>query len=190
MKIFRGYIIKNYYIKVILQFSVRINQRKSGAKVLAYLLDAKTIAVVDLISGVQITSWSNDEQVEWLELNETGKRLLYKDKLYRLHLLNILNQDCSIILNFAQFVRWVPGSDVIVSQSKDKLYIWYNLAKPVIQDIGNEVQAEAIEIKRENGQTKVLFGNNSTEVVLNEMLIEFDTALEDKDLRRSVGSKY
>lgn len=144
-------------------------------------MDAKSIAIVNLALGNQICNWTSYERIEWLELSETGRKLIYKDKLHRLYLLDILRHESVLLSSFAQYVSWIPGSDVIIAQSKDNLYIWYDLVKPVIQNIGQNV--EAIGVKRENGQTKVLF-TNDLEINLDETLIEFDTALEDNDLKR------
>lgn len=151
---------------------------------LAYLLDMKTVAVIDLVSGIQICSWSNDKKIEWLEMNETGKRLLFKDKSSRLQCLDILTHENSVMLNYCQGVRWIPGSDVVVAQSRDKLYVWYDLMKPMIHDIVGDQRSEMMDIKRENGKTSVIFNGGGQDIILDEMLIEFDTSLEDGDLRR------
>jgi len=96
--------------------SVRINERKSTTKIFAYLLDVKTVAVIDLITGLQLCTWSHNERIDWIELNETGNKLIYRDKALKLILLNILNQEFVVLLNFCTFVQWVPGSDVVVAQ--------------------------------------------------------------------------
>ena len=168
--------------------SVRVKERKSKAKVLAYLLDLKTICVVDLTSSIQLCSWSHEERIDWLELNETGKLLLFRDRALRLFLLNIMSQENSVMLNVCGFVQWVPNSDVVVAQSRDKLYVWYDVSKPVIHDIPGGSRVEATGIEREGGLTRVTFssGTNS-DLILDEVLLEFDTALEDGDLERAMS---
>ncbi|CAB4036903.1 intraflagellar transport 172 homolog, partial [Paramuricea clavata] len=47
---------------------------------MAYLIDLKTICVVDLVSGFNAASVGHDSKIDWLELNETGRKLLYRDK--------------------------------------------------------------------------------------------------------------
>uniref|UniRef100_T1KB24 Uncharacterized protein n=2 Tax=Tetranychus urticae TaxID=32264 RepID=T1KB24_TETUR len=167
--------------------SVRLNERKSGAKVLAYLLDLKTIAIVDLISGLQICTWSHEDKIDWLELNETTKRLLFRDKQLRLHLLDILAQESTVLLNFCGFVQWVPGSDVVVAQARDKVYVWYDFSRPVIHDIPGDSKAEVMSIEREGGLSRVTFTGNIPDIILDDVLLEFDTALEDGDLRRAMS---
>ena len=67
--------------------SVRINERKvRGAeevKRLAYLLDLKTIALEDLGFGYALGQVTHDSKIDWVELNETGKKLLFRDKRSR-----------------------------------------------------------------------------------------------------------
>lgn len=52
-------------------------------KKLAYLVDIKTIAIVDLIGGYNIGTISHESRVDWLELNETGHKLLFRDRKLR-----------------------------------------------------------------------------------------------------------
>lgn len=62
--------------------SVRLNERGNAVnnKKLAYLLDIKTICVVDLISQITIAQVSHNSKIDWLELSETGHKLLFRDK--------------------------------------------------------------------------------------------------------------
>ncbi|KAG5846565.1 hypothetical protein ANANG_G00116340 [Anguilla anguilla] len=73
--------------------SVRLNERKQRGvednKKLAYLIDIKTIAIVDLAVGCNLGTVSHDSKIDWLELNETGRKLLFRDKKLRLHLFDI-----------------------------------------------------------------------------------------------------
>ncbi|KAJ6223282.1 hypothetical protein RDWZM_001827 [Blomia tropicalis] len=165
--------------------SIRIMERKRPTKVFAYLLDVKTISVVDLTTGLQICTWSHNERIDWIELNETGNKLIYRDKALKLILLNILNQEFSILLNICGFVQWVPGSDVIVAQSKDRIYVWYDFSKPVVFPVQGGEMNEAIEIERENGRTLIKMTNPGTDIQLDEVLLEFDTAIDDGDLERA-----
>lgn len=52
----------------------------SDNKKLAYLLDMKTICVVDLIHEMTILQINHNSKIDWLELNETGQKLLFRDK--------------------------------------------------------------------------------------------------------------
>lgn len=67
--------------------SVRINERQVASdadnKRLAYLLDPRTVRIVDLMTGITIAMISHDVRVDWLELSETGHRLLSRDKRAR-----------------------------------------------------------------------------------------------------------
>ena len=67
--------------------SVRLNERKQlgvdDNKKMAYLVDLKTISIVDLIMGFNIATLTHDSKIDWLELNETGRKLLFRDKRLR-----------------------------------------------------------------------------------------------------------
>ena len=176
----------------------------------AYLLDAQTISVIDLSTGLQRCTWAHHERVDWLELNETGNKLIYRDKALKLVLLDIVHQDFQVLLNFCGFVQvrwrvfyaiigfdlcalvihvlpffqWVPQSDVVVAQSKDKLYVWYDFARPMIHPIGGGEANEGVEIERADGKTRVKMALPNTDIALDEVLLEFDTAIDDGDLER------
>lgn len=66
--------------------SVRINERNQQLenKKLAYLLDLKTICVLNLVNGITVGQITNDSKIDWLELNELGQKLLFRDKKQRL----------------------------------------------------------------------------------------------------------
>lgn len=71
--------------------SVRINERRLPGqpdnKRLAYLLDPRTVRVVDLANGnVEVALIIHDARIDWLELSETGRRLLSRDKRGKLWL--------------------------------------------------------------------------------------------------------
>lgn len=65
--------------------SVRLNERSQTTenKKLSYLIDLKTICVMDLVSGVMMAQINHDSKIDWLELNETGHKLLFRDKKQR-----------------------------------------------------------------------------------------------------------
>lgn len=65
--------------------SVRLNERNqlNDNKKLAYLLDLKTILVMDLVLGIAMCQINHDSKIDWLELNETGEKLLFRDKKQR-----------------------------------------------------------------------------------------------------------
>jgi intraflagellar transport protein 172 len=58
-------------------FSLRNNKK------LAYLLDMKTVSIVDLVMQTTVAQISHDSKIDWLELSETGHKLLYRDKKMR-----------------------------------------------------------------------------------------------------------
>lgn len=126
-------------------------------------------------------------KIDWLELNETAKFLLFRDKKMKLHLYNTETQERNCILNFCTYVLWVPDSDVVVAQNRGNLCIWYNIEayeKVTMVAIKGDIQ----EVKKENNKTMVIIneGVNTVNYELDSALIEFATAVDDGDLERAV----
>lgn len=171
--------------------SVRINERHVPGMVdnkrLAYLLDPRTVRVIDLISGSTISMISHDSRVDWLELSETGHRLLSRDKRGRLWLSDDQGER-TLLLAGTSFASWVPGSDVAVAQSNHSLAVWYNVDAPEAATVV-PIRGDAVDIIRENGQTMVIVEEQPAgriSYLLDEGLIEFGTALHDNDFGRVV----
>lgn len=99
-------------------------------KKLAYLMDMKTICVVDLIHQLTIAQITHDSKIDWLELSETSQKLLYRDKKMRLILVDIGTGKKQTLLGKVSFVQWVIQSDVAVAQSESNLAVWYNIDMP------------------------------------------------------------
>jgi len=78
------------------------------------------------------------------ELNARATHLLFRDKKRQLHLFNIAKQERTTLLPYCSYVQWVPGSDVVVAQSRSNLCVWYSINAPDQQtvvaikgDVGN-----------------------------------------------------
>lgn len=170
--------------------SVRINERlvegMPDNKRLAYLLDPRTVRIIDFVSGMTISIIGHDARVDWLELSETGHRLLSRDKKARLWLCDEKGTR-TLLLTGTGFASWVPGSDVAVAQTGDKLAVWYNVDAPEAATL-SLIRGDAIDIERDEGKTVVIVedaGIRSTHR-LDEGLIEFGTALHDNDFGRVI----
>ncbi|CAL1585627.1 unnamed protein product [Knipowitschia caucasica] len=172
--------------------SVCLNERKlRGAednKKLAYLIDLKTIAIVDLSRGYSLGTISHDSKIDWLELNKTGRKLLFRDKKLRLLLLDLASGLRTTLLGFCSFVQWVPGSDVVVAQNRGNLCVWYNIESPDSATM-LPIKGDIVEIERVDGKTNVVIseGLNTVTFVLDEGLIEFGTAIDDGDYERATA---
>jgi len=55
--------------------------------------------------GTTISQVTHDSKIDWLELNETGHKLLFRDKKMRLTLLDILRDQKHSILMYCTFVQ-------------------------------------------------------------------------------------
>ncbi|EDV25844.1 uncharacterized protein TRIADDRAFT_24195 [Trichoplax adhaerens] len=172
--------------------SVRINERKlrniNDNKKLAYLIDLKTISIVDLVMGFTLATVNHDSKIDWLEMNETCRKLLFRDKKLRLNLYDIASQNRATILNYCTYVQWVPLSDVVVAQNRNNLCVWYNI------DAHERVtmfpmKGDIVDLERNNGKTDVMVseGVSTVAYTLDEGLIEFATALDDGDYTRAVA---
>uniref|UniRef100_A0A8U7MH45 Intraflagellar transport protein 172 homolog n=1 Tax=Corvus moneduloides TaxID=1196302 RepID=A0A8U7MH45_CORMO len=172
--------------------SVRINERQQRGvdenKRLAYLVDIKTIATVDLVGGYNAGTISHDSKIDWLELNETGHKLLFRDKKMRLQLYDIESNTKTTILNYCSHVQWVPGSDVVVAQNRSSLCIWYNIDAPERVTMF-PLKGDIVGLERSDGKTEVIVSEGVTTVsyTLDEGLIEFGTAIDDGDYHRATA---
>ncbi|KAL3102659.1 hypothetical protein niasHT_029470 [Heterodera trifolii] len=159
----------------------------------AYLLDAKTIAVVNLINGVQLAQLGHGSPIDWLELNERANKLLFRDLRAALHLYSLENGITTHLVGHCSYVQWVPRSDVIVAQSNEQICVWYNTDEQngsTERVVNFTVQGEVEQVARDLSRTEVIVLENGVQRVAYELdsaLIEFGTALDELDLGRAVA---
>jgi hypothetical protein len=113
------------------------------------------------------------------ELNSRGSHLLFRDKRQRLHLLEVASQQRSSLQDFCQFVQLLPGSDILVAQSRASLCVWYNIDRPDRRTCV-PIKGDVEGIQRVAGRTQVLVGGGcvTTAYTLDEGLVAFGAALE------------
>ena len=56
-------------------------------------------------SGINLGQISHESKIDWLELNETGRKMLFRDKKLKLHLYDIETQTKDTILNYCAYVQ-------------------------------------------------------------------------------------
>jgi intraflagellar transport protein 172 len=172
--------------------SVRINERKHSreavCKKLAYLVDLRTICIMDLSVGTVLATVPHDSIINWLELNETGRKLLFRDRRLRLHLYDVETQSHTSLLSYCSYVQWVPQSDVVVAQNKTSLCVWYNINIPDKTTMF-PLKGEVTSLERRGGRTEVMVksGVDTVTYTLDEGLIEFGTAVDDRDYLRALS---
>ncbi|CAB3251420.1 unnamed protein product [Arctia plantaginis] len=164
--------------------SVRINEGATGEsdlerKHLAYLLDRQTIAVVDLITGIQLGQWWHETRVDWLELNESGQLLLLRDTRRRLAILTLHNGEKEIIASGVSFVQWIENSDAVVAQTPTHLLVWYSAWDPGSVEMVECGGAVAVEII---SRRVILDGGILPYLQLDEHRLAFNNALRGGDL--------
>ena len=168
--------------------SVRLQERGNGARRLAYLLDAKTVHVLDVDSGAGVAQVAHDARIDWLELSERGDKLLFRDRRLRLHLLDVRTEQKHLLVAQCMYAQWVPQSDVMVAQSGDTLCVWYD-SDATERHTGIDIKGDVVDVVRDGGRTDVVVVEGGTRVAytLDEAMIEFGTALDDGDLGRAVA---
>eukprot|EP01041_Mallomonas_annulata_P001132 gene1132-2194_t len=160
-------------------------------KKIAFLLDAQTICIKDLVAHSSVNI-PHDNKIDWLELNERGNLLLFRDKKRFLHLYNIQTQERSQLLNFCTYVQWVPNSDVVVAQNRNNLCVWYNIHAP--DQITNQpIKGDIENIERlvdEKGRSSTIVvvdeGLAQAEYPLDEGLINFGSAMDDRNYTKAM----
>ena len=92
------------------------------------------------------------------------------------------------ILNYSTFVQWIPGSDVVIAQSRDNMCVWYNMDAPERVTM-LPIKGDIVDVVREDGKTEVIVqeGQHQFSYELDEGLIEFGTAIDDGDFNRAIA---
>eukprot|EP01105_Mastigella_eilhardi_P013040 TRINITY_DN2967_c0_g1_i2.p1 TRINITY_DN2967_c0_g1~~TRINITY_DN2967_c0_g1_i2.p1 ORF type:complete len:926 (-),score=269.09 TRINITY_DN2967_c0_g1_i2:2602-5379(-) len=157
------------------------------SKKIAYLIDTHTIHIQDLQNRSLIATINHDITIEWLALDARGRKLLYRDKRRMLHMFDIQTQQGSSLLNYCTYAQWIPESDVVVAQNRNNLCIWYSTDTPERVTM-IPINGDVIDVARSDKKIEVLIdeGTTQTSVALNENLIAFGSALEDKQYERAV----
>lgn len=122
-------------------------------------------------------------------MNETGRKLLFRDQKLRLYIVDLATSMKTLLLATCLFVEWVAGSDVIVAQSPSLLHVWYHAdSTDKVHTI--DIRGEVLEVVKDPSRrtvVRVQDGNLTAEVALDDQLIEFGTAIEDGDLIRALS---
>jgi len=112
--------------------------QQTCVKHIAYLLDQQTICVTDLENDIQ-HSVSHKVSIDFLELNESATLIIFRDKEQNLYLFDVLKQMKSFLQDRVGYAQWIPESDGLVAQSRNQMFVWYNLnnMKQVIISLEN-----------------------------------------------------
>ena len=81
----------------------------------------------------------------------------------------------------------MPGSDVVVAQNRGNLCVWYSIETP--ERVTNfPIKGDVEDIERSKGRTEVIVdeGINMMSYALDETLIDFGAAVEDRDYEAAV----
>ena len=179
------------------------NAQEQPVRRLAYLLDNCTVRVLTMADRagagrgrggavargpIDDTTVSHPVKIDWLELNQRGTRLLFRDKHRGLYLADLERGTKQTLLQHCSYVQWVPGSDVCVAQSRRQMYVWYsvdNTGDVAVHAIAGDIDS----IQRQTGRTEVVVdeGSRKSSVALDEPLIAFGSCVDRHDFQRAVG---
>ena len=168
-----------------LRFNVKIGSRGSS-KILAYLVDAKTIRIVDLDTLITLGSVQIPNKIDWLELNVSGSMLLFRDSKRLLYVYNVANQSLNSLLSACSYAQWAPDANVIVAQSKRQLYVWYSPSSP--DEVKSfDIEGEVVDIKRKGTKTAVVINSNgkNSNFPLDGAFIAFSAKMETNNLNEA-----
>ena len=190
------------------------NKANESIKLIAYLIDPNTIYIHDLITQSIIINYTNDSKIEYVEFGKSGNKLIFRDSSKKLNLLLLKNNSNEnnnntnlnnnapyksiTILNLCSFVQWVPNTEILVAQSHQDLFIWYNLdnyqnpqVKPINGIIDSIIKNKGkIEIyindDPNNDENTSVNGGNNYKIYLDENLVNLSIALDDKELTKAL----
>ena len=174
--------------------SAKISSKKNqNIKIIAYLIDPLTIYVQDLNTQNIILNYSNDSNIEYLEFNKSGNKLVFRDSNKNLNMLSLPVGKKVTLVPLCTFVQWVPNSDVLVAQNSKSLYVWYNIDNYTSPELIN-IKGNVELIERRKGKIEVFINegptdgkDNITSIFLNENLVNLTHALDERDLTKAVS---
>ena len=178
--------------------SVRLEESMSGGssssqrspmKSVAFLIDKTTVRITDLVTSFAAATVHHEATVDWLGLSPRGNKLLFRDKNSKLLIFDINTQQKTSLLGFCNYCQWVPGSDVVVAQSRGEVCVWYNIEKPDNMT-SYPVKGDVVEIVRAGGETRIVVDDGLSQepkIVLSEAMIEFGSALEYEEYDRAAS---
>ena len=123
-----------------------------------------------------------------LELNARANKLIFRDKRRQLYLYNLKTMVKNTLLNYCNYAQWVPDSEVVVAQNRGNLCVWYSIENPdkvTIYGIKGDVES----IERNASKTEVIVNeaNNQVAYTLDEPMIEFGFAVENRELDKAAS---
>ena len=105
----------------------------------------------DLMTGHSLGQISHESKIDWLEMNETGDKLLFRDQKLRLYLADVTGtSNKTLLLSSCLFVEWVAGSDVVVAQSPSLLHVWYHTGGGSDKVQTMDIRGDVLEIVKDS----------------------------------------
>jgi len=148
----------------------------------AYLLDSQTVRVLNLVNKVTEVTIDHDCKIVWLDFNPNATKILFKDVKKGLYLYCLNSREKINLLSFCGLCCWIEDSDVVIAQSKGSLNIWYSSDTPDKKSI-IPIRGTFVEVKTKPKLAAVILdGNLETLVELDDLLMKFGYAIENKNM--------
>jgi len=144
--------------------------------------------VLDLNTGSTLVNINHDSKIDFLELNARANKLIFRDKRRQLYLYNLKTMVKNTLLNYCNYAQWVPDSEVVVAQNRGNLCVWYSIENPDKVTIYN-IKGDVESIERSASKTEVIVNeaNNQVAYTLDEPMIEFGFAVENRELEKAAS---
>lgn len=100
-------------------------------EMLAYVAnDTNSLIIMNLSNGMKEFDMKLEQkQVDSLEFSHSSSKLYYRDTSNRLYILQYKDRKWEelCIMNANNFTGWLPGSDILVTQTRHEISVWYDL---------------------------------------------------------------
>jgi len=163
--------------------SLVISGEVNCVKKVAYLLDAHTICVKNMIALSGTLLVNHKHSIDFIELNYKADLLLFRDERKILYLVDLETQLKNALIDDCSYAQWVPNCNVVVSQRRGTLFVHYNM-KELHDKSETEIKGNVVAIERHPDRTIVLVNEGFTvrSHALIQELIDFSWAIEVKEV--------
>jgi intraflagellar transport protein 172 len=141
--------------------SLVISGEVNCVKKVAYLLDAHTICVKNMIALSGTLLVNHKHSIDFIELNYKADLLLFRDERKILYLVDLETQLKNALIDDCSYAQWVPNCNVVVSQRRGTLFVHYNM-KELHDKSETEIKGNVVAIERHPDRTIVLVNEGFT----------------------------
>lgn len=82
---------------------------------------------MNLTSQTKVAEVEHEIGVDWISLSDACNVLILRDLTFQLLIYDIRSQVKTVLLAKSGFVQLIEHTNVLVAQSNDEIYVWYNI---------------------------------------------------------------